>query len=285
MKMNWRLRPVWPISGFILNFSSPLHVSAPSGHSQKEHGRLLVYQHHPVMTSPISHVLLLYMWDIGYLTLIRHNTLCIKVICSSEKRLTFTLRTSDQNFILSWSVHDGIWQQLIGRFMIHSLRPIVGLYKIHVDCVTFYTHSPFRFFFLEMRLKVTVVWSVTLCNFVNAFHVSEESAPSSFNHLYPEDVGNKLMSNASPCLPNKATRVLKVLNLNINFSDSLKSHIPIQYMYLYIYNLFLCCIQIYAVWSSDVLCSVWCLGQWNWITLDKSMLPTAQPKLVFFEIW
>jgi hypothetical protein len=84
MKMNWMLRPVWPISGFIFNFSSPLHVSAPSGHPQKECGRLLVYHHHPVMTSPIPHVLLLYMWDTGYLTLVRHNTLCIIVICLSE---------------------------------------------------------------------------------------------------------------------------------------------------------------------------------------------------------
>jgi hypothetical protein len=63
MKMNWRLRPVWPISGFIFNFLSPLHVSAPSGHPQKERGRLLIYQHHPVMTGPIPHVLLLYMWE------------------------------------------------------------------------------------------------------------------------------------------------------------------------------------------------------------------------------
>jgi hypothetical protein len=48
-----------------------------------------------------------------------------------------------------------------------------------------------------MRFKVRVVWNVTLCNFINAFHVSEESAASSFDFFYPEDVGNRLMPNAA----------------------------------------------------------------------------------------
>jgi hypothetical protein len=70
--------------GFLLlfNFSSPLHVSTSSGHPQKERGKLLIYQDQPVITIPIPHALLLYMW--GLVTLIRHSTSCIRIICSSE---------------------------------------------------------------------------------------------------------------------------------------------------------------------------------------------------------
>jgi hypothetical protein len=70
--------------GFLLlfNFSSPLHVSASSGDPQKERGKLLIYQDQPVIISPIPHALLLYMWEL--VTLIRHSTSCIRIICSSE---------------------------------------------------------------------------------------------------------------------------------------------------------------------------------------------------------
>jgi hypothetical protein len=65
----------------IIQFSSPLHVSASSGHPQ-ERGKLLMYQDQPVITSPIPHALLLCMWEL--VTLIRHSTSCIRIICSSE---------------------------------------------------------------------------------------------------------------------------------------------------------------------------------------------------------
>jgi hypothetical protein len=75
--------------GFLLlfNFSSPLHVLASSGHPQKERGKLLIYQDQPVITSPIPHALLLYMWEL--VTLIRHSTSCIRIICSSENPMDY----------------------------------------------------------------------------------------------------------------------------------------------------------------------------------------------------
>jgi hypothetical protein len=44
-----------------IKFLSPLHVSASSGHHQKERGKLLIYQDQPVIISPIPHALLLYI--------------------------------------------------------------------------------------------------------------------------------------------------------------------------------------------------------------------------------
>jgi hypothetical protein len=66
----------------IIQFLSPLHVSASSGHPQKERRKLLMYQDQPVITRPIPHALLLCMWKL--VTLIRHSTSCIRIICSSE---------------------------------------------------------------------------------------------------------------------------------------------------------------------------------------------------------
>jgi hypothetical protein len=43
----------------IIQFLSPLHVSALSGHPQKERGKLLMYQDQPVITNPIPHSWLL----------------------------------------------------------------------------------------------------------------------------------------------------------------------------------------------------------------------------------
>jgi hypothetical protein len=66
----------------IIQFLSPLHVLASSGHLQKERGKLLMYQGRPVITSPIPHALLLCMWEL--VTLIRYSTSYIRIICSSE---------------------------------------------------------------------------------------------------------------------------------------------------------------------------------------------------------
>jgi hypothetical protein len=66
----------------IIQFLSPLHVSASSGHPQKERGKVLMYQDQAVITNPIPHASLLCMWEL--FTLVRHSTSCIRIICSSE---------------------------------------------------------------------------------------------------------------------------------------------------------------------------------------------------------
>jgi hypothetical protein len=73
-------------SNWIYYYQFPilLHVSALSGHPQKERGRLLVYQRHLFISGPIPHVVLLYMQDTGYLTLIRYNISCVRASCSSD---------------------------------------------------------------------------------------------------------------------------------------------------------------------------------------------------------